>query len=289
MSAPQNIVAVVFDFDDTLTDDSATVLLEQNGIDARAFWQGTGKLIDDGWDPPQAYLSLLLDQVGKGKPLGILTNAQLRAFGGTLKFYTGIPELFDNLRNVVKEHRLSSPSIEFYIISSGLEEVIRGTSIASYFTEIWGARFAEIEGQVVRIINTISFTEKTKYLFAINKGLERQCRRDPYTVNQKIAPDNRRVPFRNMIYVGDGITDVPCFSLMEQYDGKAFGVFDPTKDGSPKKAWEQLVAPKRVTTMNSPRYGKKDDLGALLEAAVRQICLGMDVQTGTAGYPRGAR
>jgi len=82
-----------------------------------------------------------------------------------------------------------------------------------------------------------------------------------------------------VIYVGDGLTDVPCFSLIQKAGGTAFGVFDPQKKGSPKKAWEQLVAPHRVSTMNSPRYGPTDDLGALLRAAVKQICIQMDLRT----------
>src|SRR5947207_410390 len=90
-----------------------------------------------------------------------------------------------------------------------------------------------------------------------------------------------------MIYIGDGLTDVPCFSLMEQFGGQAFGVFDPLKGESPKKAWEQLVAPKRVSTMNSPRYRKKDDLGALLRAAVESIWFKLDVGTRTVGRLRG--
>jgi hypothetical protein len=97
-------------------------------------------------------------------------------------------------------------------------------------------------------------------------------------VNQKVNHADRRIPIENMIYIGDGLTDVPCFSVMEQFKGQAFGVFNPEREGSPKKAWEQLIAPRRVLTMNSPRYKKKDDLGALLRAAVRQICLRLDTR-----------
>ena len=85
MSAPQNIIAVVFDFDDTLTDDSTTRLLEAHDIEAGTFWrQRVPELIRVGWDPPLAYLKLILDHVGKGKPLGLLSNADLRAFGATM-------------------------------------------------------------------------------------------------------------------------------------------------------------------------------------------------------------
>jgi len=278
MSAPQNIIAVVFDFDDTLTDDSTTALLEHAGIDAADFWQVKARaLIDDGWDPTPAYLKLILDNVGPRKPLGKLTNKALRKFGESLKFYRGLPALFNDLRESAREHTLSNPVVEFYIISGGLEEVIRGSSIARYMSGIWGCEFAEANGQIAHIKTIVSFTEKTKYLYTINKGLADSA--GPYAVNERKDLPDRRVPFANMIYLGDGLTDVPCFSLLDHFGGRAFGVFDPKKAGSPKKAWEQLVAPKRVTSMNAPKYRKTDELGALLHAAVKGLCLDLDAKT----------
>jgi phosphoserine phosphatase len=280
MSAPQNMIAVVFDFDDTLTDDSTTALLASVGIDTNEFWGKKAKaLLDQGWDPTPAYLKLLLDNVGEGKPFGKLTNAKLREFGATLSFYQGLPGLFNDLKKSVAEHQASSPGIEFYVISGGLEEVIRGSSIAKHLTGIWGCQFAEEDGEVRHIRNLVSFTEKTKYLFQINKGLPPTS--GPYQVNELVPPDNRRIPFPNMIYVGDGLTDVPCFSLLDHFGGTPFGVFDAKKSESPKKAWEKLVTPKRVTSMNAPKYRKIDDLGALLRVAVKSICLRMDSRTGS--------
>lgn len=278
MAAPQNIIAVVFDFDDTLTDDSTTALIRRAGIDASDFWSNKAQsLLDAGWDPTPAYLKLLLDNVGDGKPLGKLTNQRLRDFGATLDFYPGIPGLFKDLRKIVGEHPLSNPGIEFYVVSGGLEEVIRGSRIASHLNGIWGCEFAEDDGQIRYLKNIVSFTEKTKYLFQINKGLAGDNR--PYAVNERVDQPERRVPFENMIYVGDGLTDVPCFSLVDHFGGIPFGVFDPRKTGSPKKAWEKLVTPKRVTSMNAPKYRKSDELGALLRASVAQICLKMDART----------
>jgi len=286
MAAPQNIVAVIFDFDDTLTDDSTTKLLEAHGISPGDFWQTRiVDLVRSGWDPTLAYLKLILDEVGQSKRFGSLTNQALRSFGAGLTFYQGIPELFDDLRALVSAHHASRPAVEFYIISGGLEEIIRGSNIASWFSGIWGCRFAEADGAIRHVMNTVSFTEKTKYIYAINKGLieSKDIRDHPYSVNEHVDDSDRRIPFENMIYIGDGLTDVPCFSLLTKtHKGKAFGVFDPLKEGSPKKAWEKLVAPRRVTTMNSPRYGKTDDLGALLRIAVKEICLKMDGRTGAA-------
>lgn len=278
MSAPQNIIAVVFDFDDTLTDESTSALLDSAGIDVADFWGNKAKaLLDDGWGPVPAYLKLILDNVGDGKPLGKLTNARLREFGAGLKFYPGLPQLFTDLSKSLKEHTLSNPGIEFYVVSSGLEAIIRGSSIARYLSGIWGCEFAEEDGQIRYIKTIVSFTEKTKYLFTINKGIADNA--GPYAVNEQRDQPDRRIPFPNMIYIGDGFTDVPCFSLVAHFGGSAFGVFDPKKAGAPKKAWEQLVVPKRVMSMNAPKYRKTDDLGALLRIAVKRMCLQMDERT----------
>jgi hypothetical protein len=81
-----------------------------------------------------------------------------------------------------------------------------------------------------------------------------------------------------MIYVGDGLTDVPCFSLLQVNQGIGFGVFDPKKKGAPKKAYETLVTTRRTMTTNSPHYRESDDLGSLIRAAVARICVGMDLE-----------
>jgi len=134
MTAPQNIIALIFDFDDTLTDDSTTKFLKQYNIDVDEFWQKKVKeRVDNEWDPTIAYLDLMLDYVGDGKPLGKLTNKMFTDFGSTLQFYKGIPELFDSLKEIVSKFEITHPSIEFYVISGGIEEIIKGSSISSYF------------------------------------------------------------------------------------------------------------------------------------------------------------
>jgi phosphoserine phosphatase len=280
MVAQQNTVAVIFDFDDTLTDESTTKLLQHYGVDAVDFWQKQNKelILEQGWDPIPAYMKLMLDNVGEGMPLGKLTNEDLRRFGGTLKFYPGVATLFKDLRAIAQEHSISHPSVEFYVITSGLEEIVKGSKIAKELNAILGCNFAEENGEIKYIKNVVSFTEKTRYVFEINKGLH-DNRKSPYDVNRHMDESDRPVPLKHMIYVGDGLTDVPCFSLIQHFGGQSFGVFDPKKQGSPKKGLETLVAPKRVMTLNSPRYGKSDDLGALLRTAVNQLCVEFDLRT----------
>lgn len=121
------IIAVVFDFDDTLMPDSTSKLLRHYSIDPQAFWPEATGLLKQGYDQPIAYLNLILDNVGQGKPFGTLTNRDLGKFGATLEddFYPGLPEFFDELRNHI-EANFKNIEVEFYIISSGLQAILEG-------------------------------------------------------------------------------------------------------------------------------------------------------------------
>jgi phosphoserine phosphatase len=202
MSAPQNVIAIIFDFDDTLTDDSTTQLLARYGIDAQAFWRECGEMVSAGWDPALAYTKRLVDHVRPGMPLERLNNAALREFGAKLRFYPGIPQIFKDLQTITREHALTNPAVEFYIISGGLEEVIRGSAIAKYFRGICGCRLAEEDGVIRFLQNAVSFTDKTRYIFEINKGLEVPCRTSAYAVNEYVPDNDRPIPLKNMIYIG---------------------------------------------------------------------------------------
>ena len=131
---------------------------------------GAAKLVADGWDPTLAYLNLMLAETQPGHPLENLTNEKLRAVGAGLKFYEGLPGLFADLQAIANEHRISRPAVETYIVSGGLEEVIKGSSIAAHVTGLWGCCFHEEDGRIRSIRNVISFTEKTRYLYAHQQG-----------------------------------------------------------------------------------------------------------------------
>jgi len=278
-------VAVVFDFDDTLVPDSTTSFLQKHGLDPDKFWKvDLMKLVKSGYDPTLGYMRLILDNVGKDKPLGLLRNSDFRNFGTTLddKFYPGIPDIFDRLRKIVKHYEVYQ--IEFYIVSGGLREIVMGSNtIRNYFSAMYGCEFGE-SGNPPRISHlkrAITFTEKTRYLFEINKGLApSKTEKQPYLVNRQVRKRNRRIPFSNMVYVGDGLTDIPCFSLLRLFDGTPYGVFDPTDAAKAKAAFINLLKPKRVISTHAPRYRSTDELGALLEAAVSAICQDLVVKAG---------
>ncbi len=265
-----SVIAVVFDYDDTLVPDSTSALLRAHDIDLDEFWTDlVPGLVRQGYDPPLAYLRVILDHIGPGQPLGALTNANLQEFGRSLDttYFPGIPELFADLRRIVAAHE--DLVVEFYIISGGLKDLIAGSEIvANNMTGVYGCQLGEdLDAGYIRYIKRcITFTEKTRYLFEINKGVQpSQSDTQPELVN--LRKDDRRVPFANMVYVGDGLTDVPCFSLVQKNGGTPFGVFKSGAE-SARQAFQKLLATDRVKGLHSPDYRADADLGAMIRAAV---------------------
>jgi hypothetical protein len=271
------IVALIFDFDDTLAPDSTTKLLKSSGIDTNKFWADARALVEQGYDQPSAYLKLMLDNVGAGKPLGNLTNAKLRDFGASLDadFYPGLPGFFDEVRDYVRRNH-KNIEIEFYIISGGLYEVVMGSTVVrNYFKAVYGCHLAgdSDDGILKFVKRSITFTEKTRFIYEIHKGLDpRETAKNPALVNKFVPQEQRRIPLNNMIYVGDGLTDIPCFSLLKSTGGFGFGVFDPKQEKKAKTALEEFLQTDRVISMHAPNYDKGSDLGAILRAAVANRC-----------------
>jgi hypothetical protein len=276
------VLAVVFDFDDTLVPDSTTKLLGSYGIDTERFWKvDAQRLVADGYDPPHAYLRLLLDEVGPNGRIGTLAPEDLHTFGASLdrEFYAGLPEMFGDLRTEVEKYR--DISIEFYIISGGLQAVMEGSMIVrDNFAGVYGCLLdVDESGSLHYIKRCVTFTEKTRYLFEINKGLRAiDTATNPYLVNKDLPSAERRIPFRNMIYVGDGLTDIPCFSLVKSMGGASFGVFQPGQESSAKKAFLEFLRPARVISMHAPRYRHDDELGSILRAAVTTRCAAIELE-----------
>lgn len=279
-----DIIALVFDFDDTLAPDSTSKFLHAHGIDVASFWQKEVRaLIESGFDQPTAYLNLILKQAGPNGRLAKLTNSQLREFGSSLDgdFYPGLPEFFDDVQSQVRA-TFKNIQIEFYIISGGLFEIIMGSKIVQkYFKGVYGCHLAgdTENGPLKYLKRSVTFTEKTRYLFEINKGLDpKETWRNPILVNRFLKPQERRIPFSNMIYVGDGMTDIPCFSLLKLNQGLGFGVFHPTSEKKTKEALEEFLQTDRVVSMHSPDYRNGEDLGSILRAAVANRCSAIQLE-----------
>jgi len=264
----QNTIAIVFDFDDTLTPDSTSCFLESIGINPKQFWtRKATRLVNDGWDPVPAYLYLLLE-TSKTTPI---SQSTLIAFANKITFYNGVTRIFAKLKTHAKKIN-SKINIEFYIVSSGIGEIVRNTAISKHFTNIWSCEFAyDKSGQIKFPKNIISLTDKTRYLFHIAKGLVGpEYKGKPFAVNTRIKDEDLHVPFHQMIYIGDGYTDVPCFSMLKKAGGISIGVYDKKNRVKYGKAWG-LVTERRVKNLVPADYRKDSALEDTLIMSVESI------------------
>ena len=286
----QNVIAIIFDCDDTLCEDTTTFLLKKYGIDSNRFWNSVNRMVRQGWDPPLAYMKKIIRMV-RGGQLSDLTNGKLRQIGSELEFFPGIPEMFKELPvfiNKREEFKEAEVSVEFYVTSCGFEEIIRGSKIAPYMKDIFGCTF-DVNSQTGKLRfpkSIVTFTEKTRFVFAINKGISgSELRRSPYEVNNSVDEGKRRIPFSNMIYIGDGPSDIPCLSLIRRFKGIGIGVIG---SGSVRKSYE-LAKGKRVTVgPYDCDYRPGSTLRKMIEQAIEDIGLSI-VRQKQAGVVRSPR
>jgi len=268
----QNIIAIICDCDDTLTKDTTSLLLEDNEIKVNHFWKKIKKQISQGWDPPMAWMNEILMLMNEDK-IKQNTNQKLFAFGKKIKPFKGVPNFLHQLKKIVQTKKYSKYSIkiESYIISSGIEDLIKGTKFSNEFINIFGSRFFEDpkERKITKIKSIVSFTEKTKFLYAINKGIKGvDLRKNPFLVNDRVKKSNRRIPFENMIYIGDSSGDVPCFSAIKYFGGKGIAILSKNKIA---KGY-QLAKERRVTAGSfKPIFTRSSTLRLHLDHMVKEI------------------
>jgi len=233
-------------------------LFDRFGIDPVQFWSESDGLAEFYRDRGAGmtngdilYLNHLLTYAREGRMPG-LHNDLLHDLGGELTFYDGMPELLGHLTKHVEGYPAYADhgiTVEHYVVSSGLRQMILGSAVAPFLDGVWACEFAEEiaqpgylesgqmfsgdERMIREVIYTIDNTTKTRAVFEINKGSNRHPGID---VNAKIAHEDRRIPFQNMIYVADGPSDVPVFSVVDQNGGKTYAVYRP---GSPTE-FEQV-------------------------------------------------
>jgi hypothetical protein len=225
-------------------------LFRRYGVDEPGFWNEVNSLAEHyrrrGYtvSGESAYLNHLLTYVRHGLMKG-LSNAVLRECGREIEFYPGLPEAFKDLRQVARarpEYVKHDITLEHYIVSTGLAEMIRGSRIATFVDGIWACEFIEnplppgflqqtefgldTPMEINQVGAIIDNTIKTRALFEINKGTNKNPAID---VNAQIKPEDRRIPFQNMIYIADGPSDVPCFSVVKGNGGRTYGVHHPDR------------------------------------------------------------
>jgi len=231
-----NVIAIIWDFDKTLISEyMQTPIFEEYGIDSDMFWREVNafpkEMKDKGVrvNADTCYLNFLIKYAKDGRFKG-LNNDKLREYGQKLKFYNGIPELFERTKAIVEndpKYKEYDIKVEHYIVSTGTAEAIRGSLIAKYVEDIWGCELLEEEAEngeriISEVIYALDNTSKTRALFEINKGVGK---RDGVEVNSKLPEEYRRVKFENMIYIADGPSDIPAFSLVNKGNGSTFAIY----------------------------------------------------------------
>ncbi len=267
----QNIIAIIWDFDKTLSPHfMQRPIFQEYGIDEDEFWKEVNALpayyqrAGVEIQPDTSYLVHLLSYVKAGRMPG-LTNAKLEELGGRIKLFPGLPVFFGRLSGVLDapEFKQGDLRLEHYVVSTGLEAMIRGSAIAPHVNGVWASAFIEQaaapgfdpndtpgSGVIAHIAGFLDNTTKTRAVFEINKGVNAS---NAVSVNDSIAEEDRRVPFRNMIYVADGPSDVPSFSVMRKHGGLAYAVYDPDSDAHFRQA-EGLQKSQRVDAFGPADY-----------------------------------
>ena len=252
------IITIITDCDNTLLPDAPSLLLKDNGINPQEFWDKISDMVKDKWDPPIAWMTELVNLMNDGK-IKQNTNEKLKEFGTSIEVYPGAATFIDEMNETIGKEL--DVKIEGYVVSSGIESIMRGTKISQSFTDIFGGSLYEQNGVISGIKSSITFTEKTKFIFAINKGISSQIREKPYDVNNFIDYSQRRVPFENMIYLGDGPSDIPCFSMIQQKGGHSIAI-DSADDWS--KEWEYELRNREMKAFK-PDYRQNSELRLFIE------------------------
>lgn len=259
-----NIIAVIWDFDKTLINGyMQSPIFKDYNIDEKQFWTEVNKMPEEmkkqgiRVNPDTAYLIQFARKAKDGTFKG-LNNAKLREYGQKQEFYEGIPEFLKKSREILKDNpecKEYSVRVEHYIVSTGFAEVIRGSELNGLVEDIWGCELIEgkgVEGEAVisESCYTIDNTTKTKAIFEINKGVNKD---DRINVNSKMDSTQRRVAFENMIYIADGPSDVPAFSLVKRFGGSTFAIY-PKGDERAFKQVEKLREEERIDMFAEADY-----------------------------------
>ncbi len=256
----QPILAICYDFDKTLSPDDmqAQGYIQSIDYEVADFWKESNKLASDNdMDQNLAYMYMMRDK-SRGKVL--FTKETLRKDGSKVQLFPGVRTWFDRINEYGKSKGVM---VEHYIISSGLKEMIEGTEVADKFKKIYASSFYYNDvGEAVWPAQVVNYTNKTQFLFRIEKGV---LDVNDQEVNSFFEPNQYRVPFRNMVYIGDSDTDIPCMKLVNINGGHSIGVYNSeTKD---KSKVFRMLDENRIKYYAPANYEK----GSILEQLVQKI------------------
>ena len=260
----RNIIALIYDFDKTLTDKDMQDygFIPSLGMTPEDFWRDCNNMAHE--KKMDGILAMMYFMIERARGKSVLTADTLKELGKDVNYYPGVTEWFDavneygNSKGVVIEH---------YIISSGLKKIIEGTEIAKNFREIFASEFVYDEyGVPYWPAVALNYTSKIQFLYRINKGIFDVS--DDKNLNDSMEERNRRIPFCNMIYIGDGLSDVPCMKMMKAYGGYSIAVYQK-KDAKV----EDLLQRGRVDYIYPADYSENSGLDNTVKNIIQKMAI----------------
>ena len=260
-------MAIVYDFDGTLAPGNMQehAFIPDIGMKPDEFWDEVGQLMKDHQaDGVLMYMHLMLKKAASaGVPV---RRDDFRERARDIQLFEGVPEWFGRINAYGKGRGIR---VRHYIVSSGNSEIIEGTPIASNFERIYASKFLfDPNGVPIWPALAVNFTNKTQYLFRINKGAHDLS--DDRQINEFVDKGKRPIPFENMVYIGDGSTDVPCFRLVKEQGGLSIAVFKPNTRGAQESA-DSFRRDGRVHRVAPAVYTEGSELDATIKTRIDLI------------------
>ncbi len=261
------VLALIYDFDGTLAPGNMQEydFIPAIGKENREFWDKCNQLAEKfDADPILTYMNEMIRQASSS---GVsLRREAFRESGAKVKLYPGVEEWFERINQY---GHWKDVEIEHYINSSGLVEMIEGTSIARHFKKIFASSFLYSVDHVAYWPGVaVNYTNKTQFIFKISKGI--QSVYDSKQVNRFLPEQERPVPFTHMIYIGDGTTDIPCMRLVKEKQGHAVAVYDPG-DKEVGQSLQQLVEDQRVNFVAPADYRAGGRMDEIVKAIIDKV------------------
>ena len=259
--------AIAYDFDGTLAPGNMQEydFVPAIGMTKKAFWKEVGELAKQhNADSILMYMMHMLDKAHAAHVP--VRKAYFVNFGRSVTLFEGVVGWFERINAYGKQHGLK---VEHYIISSGNREMIEGTPIAKKFSSIYASSFVYDHNGVAKWpALAVNYTTKTQFLFRINKGVMNVY--DNSKINEFVPKEDRPVPFNNMVFLGDGDTDIPCFRLVKDQGGHAVAVYRPNTHGAKGKA-EKLIKEGRVNFIAPANYSENGEIDTFVKAIVDKV------------------
>lgn len=273
-------IAICYDFDGTLAPGNMQEpsLLPTLNLKAENFWTDVRNFTKkNNMNEILSYMYLILEKSRQSKHP--IKRATFKNHGKNIKLFTGVEDYFKDINQYAQSKNIT---IEHYIISSGLKEIIQGSKIYKMFKYVFASEFYYDEnGVAVWPACAIDYTLKTQFLFRINKGTFDIW--DNSIINKFILESERYMPFKRMIYVGDGETDIPCMKLVNSQGGYSIAVYDPNKRGtkkkkSPKKICQELIEQKRAKYIATADYTTNSKLVKTIKLIIDKIAIETELE-----------